>query len=68
MNLLDKTSLAGNGWIILLVALAVNWSGLDLDQAQITETATQIAGTVGFLAALVGQVRRKDLEMGLFRK
>ena len=64
----QKNSLAGTGWIIMLVSLIAKWANLDLDEGQITEIATALVIAFGFLTALVGQMMRQDLTWGFRRK
>jgi len=64
----DKTSLAGSGWIFLILGLLARFFELDLDEGAITETGTAVVLVISFLGALWGQFRRKDLTFGLFRK
>ncbi len=63
----ENKSFAGTGWLVLLLSLVARHFGLDLDDAEITELALALATVGGFLAALWGQIRRKDLKYGLFR-
>lgn len=64
----SKYSFAGVGWLVALIGLVVNYFGLDLDEAAITELAIAFVTVFGFVQALLGQLLREDLDWGLFRK
>jgi hypothetical protein len=61
-------SMAGTGWLVLLVGVIAKSLELDIDDGQITELANAVLLLVGFLTAVVGQLRRKDLTLGILRK
>lgn len=61
-------SLAGTGWIVIAIMWLLNFFGLDADEGSVTATVEAALVVFGFVAALVGQIRRKDLKFGLIRK
>lgn len=61
-------SLTGSGMAVLVIGVVARSLELDLDEGNITELAQAFALVIGFLGAVGGQVRRKDLSWGLFRK
>jgi len=63
-----KHSLAGTGMIVAALAFFARWQGLDLDEAQLTETVVKLMEVVGYVMAIFGQWRRGDLVNGLVRK
>lgn len=63
-----KTSLAGNGLIILLVGLTARLLGIDLDDKDVTEIATATTIVLGFCYMVAGQLMRDDLKWGYWRK
>lgn len=60
--------MTGTGMIVLIVALIANLSGLDFDDKQITETAEATILLFGFGLSVIGQLMRRDLTWGMFRK
>jgi len=67
MEYFKKHSMAGTGMIVALLAYVARWQGLDLDEANLTENVVRLMEVVGYIMAIFGQVKRKDLNMGLFR-
>lgn len=60
--------MAGTGLVITILALASKYFQLDVDEGQITEGVEAVAQGVGFILVIIGQIRRRDLKMGLIRK
>lgn len=61
-------SKAGLGMYITVVASILRSLGLDLDEGTATEAVLAIVQGIGALLWLIGQVLRKDLSWGIFRK
>ena len=62
------TSMAGSGLVVSVLVFGAKFLGLDLDEGTITEGVANILAAVGFVLLVWGQLRRKDLNWGLFRK
>lgn len=65
---MSKLSLAGTGWAVIIIMWLLNYFGLDADEGSVTATVEAFFVVAGFVAALVGQIRRKDLSWGIVRK
>ena len=66
--MLSKTGIGLSGIIVFVLVLAGQTFGLDIAEAEAVTFAQNIAGVVGFVLAIYGQLRRKDLKFGMVRK
>lgn len=67
----DKISLAGSGLvgiIVYVLVLVAKYLGLDVAESDLTTQVSNIVGAIGFVMALIGQYKRKDLVGGIIRK
>lgn len=65
---MSRLSVAGTGWVVIIVMWLLNYLGLEADEGTITAAVEAALVVFGFVAALIGQLRRRDLQYGLFRK
>ena len=65
---MSNVSLAGTGWAVIGVMWLLRYFGLEADEGSVTAVVEAAFIVFGFVAALVGQIRRKDLRFGLIRK
>lgn len=67
----EKVSMTGTGIVVSLAVLVVSFLeayGVTVTQNEVVEVINGLAGFVGFILVIWGQVRRKDLKAGLLRK
>ncbi len=62
-----SVSMTGTGLVVLLITYALQWLGVSFDQNQIAIIVKDVVEVVGWVLTIWGQLRRKDLSMGLFR-
>ncbi len=60
-------SLTGSGLLVLILTYVLQWLGVQFDANQLTVIIKDALEIAGWLMAIIGQLRRKDLSMGLFR-
>ena len=60
--------MTGTGLIIIVVMAILKWFGVAFDESQAAIQIGNALSFVGWTLTLVGQIRRKDLSIGLFRK
>lgn len=63
-----KYSKAGVGIIVYILLQLGKHYGVDLDEGDLTETATNLLEVVAQILVVYGQFARKDLSMGIARK
>lgn len=63
-----ETSMTGTGMIITVLVFGAQWLGINFDQSTATVFVKDAVEVIGIVLAVWGQLRRKDLSMGLFRK
>ena len=68
MQPFGKISMAGSGLIISILAVALPFFGVSVDQGSITQFVANTAQVIGFIMLVVGQVRRPDLRFGIVRR
>jgi hypothetical protein len=51
-----------------VLVLVARWFGIDLDEGDATEIITSSITLISFILLIWGQLARKDLMFGLFRK
>jgi len=61
-------SRAGAGLYTFVLVLVARWFGIDLDEGDATEIITSSITLISFILLIWGQLARKDLMFGLFRK
>lgn len=60
-------SMTGTGLLVLLVTYALQWLGVQFDANQVTVIVKDVLEVGGWVLTIVGQLRRKDLSMGIFK-
>jgi hypothetical protein len=60
--------MAGVGWLALILGAIIRYFGYEVAEEELALFAGSIIQFVGITLAFVGQVRRKDLVYGIFRK
>lgn len=69
MIMFTNYSMTGVGGAVYIVALALRALGIDsIEHEQIAQFIVNLAGVVGFVFMVWGQLRRKDLSWGFWRK
>lgn len=63
-----KYSMAGVGWLTVVLSYVLAYLGVNADSSQIAAWADNIIAVVGLIMIIIGQLRRKDLHLGLWRK
>lgn len=63
----QNVSMTGTGIAVYLVGLALNHAGINYDAGQLAGAVDGAFVVVGFVLTIWGQLRRRDLSMGLFR-
>ena len=61
-------SKGGIGMYIVVAASALKFAGLDLDEGDLTEAIFAVLQGAGAVVWIIGQLLRKDLSWGIFRK
>ena len=61
-------SKAGIGMYIEIAASLLNYLGLDFDEGLLTEAVLAILTGIGAVIWVIGQLLRRDLSWGIFRK
>lgn len=60
--------MTGVGILVYFITFALNYLGItNVDDSQIAQVAESIAYIAGFILMSWGQLRRKDLSLGMFR-
>lgn len=63
------TSMTGVGILTISLTWFVQWLGIvDIDQNAISKGAVGLFDLIGLVLTIAGQLRRKDLSFGLWRK
>lgn len=65
---MTKYSVGGVGMYAVIIVGLFQMIGIDADEGQITEALLAIATLISFATWVWGQLSRKDLDWGLFRK
>jgi amino acid permease len=65
---MTKYSVGGIGMYAVLVVSLLQFIGIDADEGQITEALLALATLVSFATWVWGQLSRKDLDWGIFRR
>lgn len=61
-------SMTGSGMIVIAISALLHYFGITIGNDQITTAINGIIQVAGVVMTIYGQVRRKDLTMGLIRK
>lgn len=61
-------SITGVGAIITVLEAVSRWLGLELPEGSLSNAVNGVVSVVGLAMVVWGQLRRKDLKMGLVRK
>lgn len=64
----DTISMTGSGFIVYVLGLALAHWGISMGSEQITGAVTATLQVIGFIGLVIGQLRRKDLIAGMFRR
>jgi len=67
-NCMTKLSLTGIGVVIMIVQSALELLGVETEPGSIEFAVNSLFAVIGFIAIVVGQLRRRDLHAGLIRK
>lgn len=63
-----NTSMTAVGILVYFITFALNYFGItNIDDSQIAQVAESVAYIAGFVLMVWGQLRRKDLQYGMFR-
>lgn len=65
---MNSVSRAGVGMYASILMLILQMIGVDADEGMVTEVVIAITTLISFAVWTYGQVDRKDLSFGLFRK
>lgn len=69
MNPFTSISMAGTGGAIVVILNAIfPLFGIEVPEGSVEAALEGFLNVVGFILLIVGQVRRKDLSIGLIRK
>ena len=60
--------MAGTGAIITIVVMFAKLLGIEIAESEIQKGVEGLIAMIGLVLLIVGQLRRKDLTLGLFRK
>jgi len=63
-----NTSMTGVGLVVVLVETLAKLFGFEFPEGSVAEAINGAVSFVGFVLLVVGQLRRKDLRLGLFRR
>lgn len=63
-----NVSMAGSGLFVVIIASVLNAFGITPEPGTIEHVVASLVVIGGWLAIIFGQLRRKDLKLGLFRK
>lgn len=60
--------MTGVGAVVTIVVLVLKMLGIEVAETDVERSVEGFIAIVGVLALIYGQIRRKDLKFGLFRK
>lgn len=63
-----NVSMAGTGAVITVLVMLFKLLGIEVAEADVQKIVEGIVALVGISTLVLGQLRRKDLSYGLFRK
>lgn len=66
--LFKNVSMTGSGMLALVLGTILSWLGVNADSSQLAGWVDSIISVVGLAMLIIGQLRRKDLKLGLIRK
>lgn len=61
-------SMTGSGMLVIALATILSWIGVNADSSQIAGWVDSILSVAGLLMLVIGQLKRKDLKFGFWRK
>lgn len=64
----QAVSMTGSGLAVLAIVQLLNLVGVTVDESQVAQAVEGLVVLVGIVLTVLGQLRRSDLEFGLFRK
>lgn len=65
---MQNISLAGTGLYVIIITAVLNYFGITADAGSVTAVVTSVITIFGWVLLIFGQLRRKDLTLGLVRK
>ena len=65
---MSKLSMTGVGLVVYVVSIILTWFGIAVDTTEITGFVNSLVNIIGFALMIAGQLRRKDLIGGIYRK
>jgi hypothetical protein len=65
---MNQISVAGSGLYIIIITAILNYFGITSDVGTITAVVTNAVTVFGWVLLIIGQLKRKDLTLGLVRK
>lgn len=65
---MQSVSITGLGVVVLVLEQLAKLVGLELPEGSVGSAVNAVVQVVGFVLLVVGQLRRKDLKLGLVRK
>lgn len=68
MNNVSVTGVGLVGVVVYVIIAIGKYFNIDIAEAELTVAVQNVIGVVGFVAALIGQIKRKDLKAGLIRR
>ena len=63
-----NTSMTGTGLIVIIATYVLAWFNIIPADGQLNQIVLDGATVIGWILTIVGQIRRADLSVGLFRK
>lgn len=65
---MKNISLAGSGTYVLVIEMVLRLFGVDFTDDSVTGAVNGLIVFIAFVLLVIGQLRRKDLHLGLIRK
>lgn len=65
---MNNISFAGAGTYVLVIETVLRLVGLELPDGSVAAAVNGLVVFLGFVLLIIGQLRRKDLHLGLIRK
>lgn len=65
---MTPVSITGSGLIVIIVEMVLHYFNITPEADSVTAVVNGAIIVVGWLAVIIGQLRRKDLHFGLIRK
>lgn len=68
MNIFSSVSMTGTGVAIYALMTVLAYFGVSLSEGDVAKVVEQALSVFSFVLMVYGQLRRKDLNYGVFRK